>query len=192
MTMTDAAGNPLASNDPRVIVVQQPPPPPPQQQPEYLTKEQAMELVEAARKEEKDKLYENLNTMDSRLKTFEEERQRLADEAAAAEAAKEEVIRQQQQEELTIAERYQQLEQTWEQKFAEQQQAMSAQQAVFEKEKEFAQIANYRQQRINELGDQIDPRFFDFVGGNSPRRSKLLSILRHRKLQKLVRNFRNS
>jgi hypothetical protein len=178
MTVTLADGTVVPANDPRaqallgqqrdVIVVNPPPPPPVQNQPEVLTREQMIEAVEAARKEEKDKLYETLNTLNGRVKVFEDERQRLADEAAEAQRQVEEAERLKQQEEATLTERYQQLEQTWQQRYDEQDQRIQAQQALFEKEREFQQLANYRNQRLGELKDAIDPRFHDFISGTTP------------------------
>lgn len=178
MTVTLADGTVVSATDPRaqallgnqrdVIVVQQPPPPPPQAQPETVSVAEMIERVEAARKEEKDKLYGTLDTLNNRVKVFEDERQRLADEAAAAQAAADEAARLAAQEEQTISERYQQLEQTWQERFNEQDQRIQTQQQLFEKEREFQQLANYRNTRLAELKEQIDPRFHDFVAGNSP------------------------
>ena len=162
-----ADGTIVPDNDPRVVVIQQPVPTP-NPQPEVLTRDQLIEAVEAARKEEKDKLYETLDTMNKRVKVFEDERQKLADEAEQARLAAEEAERAKQQEEMTLAERYQSLESQWEQRFQEQDQRLQQQQALFEKEREFQQIAAYRNNRLAELKDQIDPRFHDFVGGTTP------------------------
>ena len=156
--------------DPRVIVVQQPQPttPPTPPQPETYTREQLLEFVENARKEEKDKLYETINSMDERVRSFEEERQRITDEAEQARIAAEEAERQKQQGDLTALERLEAKEQEWSQRFEQQQQAIDAQAAIAEQERQYQALVLYRNQRINELSDQIDPRFLDFVGGNSP------------------------
>lgn len=170
MSMTTLPdGTVVPANDPRVIVVQQPPPPPaPAPQPEVLTREQMIEAVEAARKEEKDKLYETLNTLNGRVKVFEDERQRLADEAQAAADALAEQERLKQQESQTAVERLEAAEQRWAQQFEQQQQEIAAQRAVFAKEQEFQQLSNYRNTRLAELKEQIDPRFHDFIGGTTP------------------------
>ena len=166
--MTDLLGG-LPANDPRVIVVQQPtPPPPPANEPPTFTMEEVIARVEAARTEEKEKLYGTLNTMDERLKIFESEKQALADEAQAAMDAKAEADRLAAQQEMTITERQAQLESQWEERFVTQQRAMEAQAATYEKERQFQQIAGYRNTRLAELSDQIDPRFHDFVGGTTP------------------------
>jgi hypothetical protein len=167
--MTDTLGGLIPpQNDPRVIVVQQPPPPPPQNEPETFTREQLLEFVENARKEEKDKLYSTLGTLNDRVKVFEDERQALTDQAEQARIAAEEAERLKQQEELSLTERYQALESQWQTRFDEQDQRMAADKALFQKEREFQQIAGYRNQRLAELSDAIDPRFHDFVGGTTP------------------------
>ena len=170
MTMvTLPDGSVVPANDPRVIVVQQPtPPPPPVNEPPTFTMDEVIARVEAARTEEKDKLYSTLNTMDERLKIFEAERQALVDQAQAEAEALAEAQRLAQQQEMTITERQQQLEAQWEERFQAQEQKMAADQALFQKEREFQQIAGYRNQRLAEMADQIDPRFADFVGGTTP------------------------
>lgn len=173
MTITLSDGtvvpaNSLPANDPRVIVVQQPPPPVQNNEPEVFTKEQLLDFVENARKEEKDKLYETITTLDTRVKTFEEERQKVEAEAAAVQAAAEEAQRVAQQQELTVAERLEASQAEWGQRFQEQEQRIAAQDALFQKEREFAAVSSYRNTRVAELGDAIDPRFLDFVGGTTP------------------------
>jgi len=163
-------GSVVPADDPRVILIQQPAPPPPP--PETFTRDQldqlVIERVEAARREEKEKLYGTINTLDERVKVFETERQRLADEAQAALDAQAETERLRQQEEQTLAERLQASETRWEQQFNEQQQSIAQKEALWQKEREFQQIATYRNTRLAELKDQIDPRFNDFVGGTTP------------------------
>ena len=163
MTMTDGG-----QQDPRVIVVQQPPAPPqPTQQPQTFTMEEVIERIEAARKEEKDKLYETQEQLNARLKVFEDERTALADQAEQARLAVEEADRLKQQTEMTALERLEAKEQEWSARFTEQQQALSAQQAIYEKEREFQALQGYRNQRLAELSESIDPRFIDFVKGNN-------------------------
>lgn len=171
MSMTTLPdGTVVPVNDPRVILVQQPAPPPPPA--ETFTREQldqlVIERVEAARREEKEKLYGTINTLDERVKVFETERQRLADEAQAALDQAAELERQKQQEEQTLAERLAASEERWSQQFEAQQQSIAQKEALWEKEREFQQIAQYRNTRLAELKDQIDPRFNDFVGGTTP------------------------
>jgi outer membrane murein-binding lipoprotein Lpp len=140
----------------------------PEQPPETFTREQLLEYVENARKEEKDKLYETLGTLNNRVKVFEDDRKKLEDEAQAALDAAAEAERLKQQDEQTITERYQALESQWEERFKEQDTRLANQQAVFEKEREFQALAGYRNQRLGELSDQIDPRFHDFITGTTP------------------------
>ena len=171
MSMTTLPdGTVVPVNDPRVILVQQPAPPPPPA--ETFTRAEldqfVIERVEAARKEEKDKLYGTINTLDERVKVFESERQRLADEAQTALDQAAEAERLKQQEEQTLAERLASSEQRWEQQFNEQRQEIAAKEALWAKEREFQQISQYRNTRLAELKDQIDPRFNDFVGGTTP------------------------
>lgn len=183
-------GQTINPNDPRVIVVNQPtPPPPPANEPPTFTMEEVIARVEAARVEEKEKLYGTLNTMDERLKVFEAEKQALTDEAATAQAAADEAARVAAQQEMTVAERLTLKEQEWEQRFQQQQAAMEADRATFVKEREFQQIAGYRATRLAELSDQIDPRFHDFVGGTTPEEIEASLYIAAQKTQEIGQEF---
>ena len=171
MTIDNQTGlfqnQPAPQQDPRVIVVRQDPPAPAEPKPEYLTREQALELVEAARKEEKDKLYETQADLAKRLKVFEDERQTLVDQQEAERLAAEEAERVRLASEQTALERLEAKEAEWAARFEQQDQAIAAQQAVYERERELQGLMQYRAQRLGELQDEIDPRFHDFVRGDT-------------------------
>jgi hypothetical protein len=132
--------------------------------------------LEAARQQEKDKLYPQLNSLKEQNQTFQQqlealnsdkaardaETNRLADEAAAATKAAAE-------EKLSV----QELLAAREAEFAAKQQAfeeeMRAGQAVLRKETEFTNLANYISQRVADetANYRIMPELVDMIGGNT-------------------------
>lgn len=157
----------VPQNDPRYVVINNQPPPPASEPLQTFTMEEVIERIEAARKEEKDKLYETQAQLNERLKVFEDERAALEQKAQEEAEAAAEAERLRQQGEQTALERLASLEQEWQQKFEAQEQERAAQQAIFQKERELQELNNYRAQRLGELSDQIDPRFHDFIRGSS-------------------------
>lgn len=145
-------------------------PQPPAQQ--YFTAEQ----LEAARQQEKDKLYGKLTAQETQLGEFraalddlnkkdaarEAEKKRLADEKTALETAAAE-------EKMTV----QQLLEKREKDFAERQTAFEAdmlnKQALLKKETEFIQLSGYIQRRVQEEVAKftIAPEFVDLVTGEN-------------------------
>jgi hypothetical protein len=144
------------------------------------------EAIEQARKEERDKLYAQLNKGDERFQQMQAEVERLkqveADrqkeiekrerEAEKARKAKEEA-------ELSAKELLAQKEQTWQQKLDQLQQEQEAkmaeiakqqqlQQAMWDKEREMGKLALYIRDRIEAERDNIAPELLDFIDGNTP------------------------
>lgn len=152
---------------PAPFIVQMPPAAPPAPTP-GITQEQFMEMVEKVRKEEKDKLYPQIEELKSQVGTFTKEREDLAALAAAEQARLEEEARQQQQQEMTAIQRLEEVDLEWKQRFNQQQQELETERALRAKEAEFAQLAEFRARRIAEESDNIVPQLVDMVGGNTP------------------------
>lgn len=155
----------------------------------YFTAEQLeqarLEAIEKARREERDKLYpqqnktkEQLDAMKAELEELrkaeaarQKERDKAAAEAEKARKAKEEA-------ELSAKELLAQREQTWQQQLeaakAEQaaqlaqiREQQQLQQAMWEKEKEMAQLALYIRDAVAANQDNIAPELVDLIGGNT-------------------------
>jgi DNA repair exonuclease SbcCD ATPase subunit len=155
------------------------------------------EQLQAARQQEKDKLYPQLKTleeikkqneavqaqneaMQAELKALTEEREARAAQEAAARAKAEEAVRKQQEDKLSAeelvnkraAEFDQKLEQerkSWEQKFAQVDQERAMERAIAEKERQFNEIRSYIQSRVSELQQSNDvmPELFPLITGNT-------------------------
>lgn len=141
--------------------------------------------LEAARKQEKDKLYERLNKEAEKVKALEEqlnlfnqereEQKRLAEEARQAEEAER---KRREEEELSVKELLlkkedewrQQLssaEQQWQERLAQIEREREEANALLEAERKFQALESYRNRRLSEEQDDIMPELMDIVKGNS-------------------------
>jgi hypothetical protein len=141
--------------------------------PGALTREEVLGLLESVRKEEKDKLYA----------TQEEQRQKIAqlerDAAARAEAelAEQQRLAAEEQARLdaerTETERLAEQQRILTEEIAALRQENETERALRQKEAEYAQLAGYRFQRLEQMGDAIAPQFRDLVHGNTPEEIEL-------------------
>ena len=145
---------------------------------EVFTKADLEAAIENARKQEKDKVYGRLNTLQEQLAEVnrrEQERQQ-AEEAARAKA--EEEARRKEEENLSAKELLARKEQEWqerlnsttqtfEQKMAQIQAEREQERALLEKDRELAALQAFTQRRLAEEADSIAPQLVDFIRGNS-------------------------
>ncbi|WPH58281.1 scaffolding protein [Streptomyces phage LuckySocke] len=134
--------------------------------------------LEAARKQEKDKLYAQIQGL--------QEEQRKASEALAAiqkakddelaavqaaEAQKAEEARKKAEEEMSakalLEQKLAETTQTWQQKFEQMEAERAQEKALLEKEREYQALVSYRNDAIAAAGDDIAPQFFDFIQGDT-------------------------
>jgi hypothetical protein len=141
---------------------------PPQGQPQGPAPRWTDEDLERARQQEKDKLYGRLDELQNQMRTVltereqeQAERQRLADEAEEARRLKEEG-------ELEVRDLLTRKESEWQQQLSKLEQRYDADRAVFEKERMFAQVQEYRRDRIDQESEYILPELRDLISGDSP------------------------
>lgn len=137
------------------------------------------EQLEEARRQEKDKLYPKIGSLEERLKVFEDERQealRKAEEAAA-EAAR--LQREREEQEMSVRDllsrkedewksTFNTAQQEWEQKFNALQAESEARAALLERERQYQELKTYTDRRLAEEAANIMPELLDLVGGNTP------------------------
>lgn len=132
-----------------------------------------------ARREEKDKLYSKLESMEEQLKAFTAEREAIrkqAEEAAAKEAAERKAREEAEMDArqlLSLKEdewnqRVNQVQSEWEQRFNAMQQEAEAHKALLEKERQFQELQAYQDRRLAEEQENIAPELITFVQGNTP------------------------
>ena len=125
------------------------------------------EDIEKARKQEKDKLYDSMETMkgelaelrkqrETELAEREAEKQRIAAEAAAAAKAKEE-------EELSVRQLLEKREQEFAAQIAAERQERESALELLRLEQEFSVLQQYRADRLAQEADNILPELLDLV-----------------------------
>ena len=140
----------------------------------YFTQEQ----VEAIRRQEKDKLYNKIDSMQSQLDAFnadrEEQKRRAEEEAARAEAERKAREEEEMSAKELLARKEDEFEQRlntaqaeWEERFNAQQAENDAQRAVLEQERKYQELESYKARRLTEEAENIMPDLIDFVHGNT-------------------------
>jgi len=124
--------------------------------------------LEAAREQEKSKLYNRIQAMESQFDTLATERQRALDAQKAAEDAAEEARRAKELEEMDLRTRLETMEATTQQRFQELEEERKTAEAMLEQERRLSSLMAYRAEKMREFGSQIMPQLQDFVAGNSP------------------------
>ncbi len=136
--------------------------PAPQQQSRFYTDEDLARV----RQEEKEKLYGRLNQMDEQLKSINSERE--AAEAAAkaeAEAAKAEAKRKE-EEQMEVRDLLARKEQEWQERLTQVEGRYEQDRAVFEAERRFQALEQYRNDVVAQNSEYIMPELRDLISGS--------------------------
>jgi len=166
---TDPNAPPATGTAQPGVVVNVPPPAAPPATPMSAEQFEAMLNAERerVRKEEKDKLYPQIQTLNEQLQVLSREREeRLAAQQQAEQEAAE-LAKQKAEEEMTARDLLRQYQTESEQRFNELLAERDRERALREKEGEFARVAEYRFRRLAEESDTIAPQLADYVGGAS-------------------------
>lgn len=124
------------------------------------------EDLERVRREEKDKLYGRLSTMEEQLKSIQQQREeaeaaaRAEAEAAAAEAKRKE------EEKMEVRDLLTRKEQEWQDRIAEVESRYEHDKAIFEAERRFQSLEQYRQERVAQEAEYIMPELRDLITGS--------------------------
>lgn len=131
------------------------------------TENPTWEDVEAARKEERDKLFERLNKTEATAKELKEAADKAAKEAAAKAKAEAKAQADLEKKEMDAIQRIELMEREFQAKLEEERKAREMAEALFQKEQELSRLNAYMNSRVAELGDEIMPELREFIGGNS-------------------------
>jgi DNA repair exonuclease SbcCD ATPase subunit len=124
--------------------------------------------IEKARREEKDKLYPKLQELEAEVERIRKERE---EREAAAKAEVERLAAEtkaKEEEELSVRDLLQRKEEEWKNQFAQLQQQNEQERALFERERQFQALTDYKNKRLGEEAEHIMPELTDLVAGNSP------------------------
>lgn len=148
---------------------QEEPPTPPaqvsgQSDPKFYTEED----LAKAREQEKSKVYKRLETLQetvARLESEAKDRQRIEQEAQEAEKKRLQEI---EESEMSAKDLIAKKEAEWAAQQAELRQEIEAERALRERESQFAQLMDVRQQIITEYQDRVAPELLDLIRGETP------------------------
>ena len=144
---------------------QQPPPPAP-------TGNSAVQFtaadLEAAREQEKSKLYNRLQAMEAQFDNLAAERQAAIDAQKAAEQAAEDARKAKELEEMDLRTRLETMEASNQQRFMQLEEDRKTAEAMLEQERRLSSLEAYRAEKLSQYGQQIMPQLLRFVVGNSP------------------------
>lgn len=121
------------------------------------------EDLERVRQQEKDKLYPQIETMREKLERLEKERQERADAEESARREAEEEARQREESETDVRDLLTKKEQEWAERFEQEKLAREEAFALLEREREYQELTEYRQQAIAAAQDEIVPQLVDLV-----------------------------
>lgn len=128
--------------------------------------------VLAARREEKDKLYPEVQRLKDELSALkrQQDEQRTAEEQArlAEEQRVAEELKRKQEEEMELRDLLQKKEQEWQSQLDAERQEREKAFALLEKERYLLELQNYRAQRVEQERDNILPELIDLISGETP------------------------
>lgn len=134
---------------------------------QFFTKEQVSEMMTSARREEKDKLYGQIDELKTSVRTIREESEAVKAQREAEEAAENARLSAMAEDEMSAKELLQKKSDEWQQQFQTLEQELASKTALIEREREFAVLQQHREARLAEHGDNILPELRDMVQGNT-------------------------
>jgi hypothetical protein len=140
---------------------------PPAEPPAPVERTFTAEDIEKARRQEKDKVYGEVETLKGQvtaLTAAEQERQRVAREAEEAAAEAERLA---QEAEMSAKELIEQKEREWTERFERIEQERAAERAIADKEQELLRLQSYVTQVRAANAESILPELLDLVGGDT-------------------------
>lgn len=133
----------------------------------FYTESDLRQAQQDARREEKDKLYSKISSMESQLgelRSEREERLRLEEEARAAAEAERKAI---EEEKMSAKELVERVRLEAEERINELQTSYERDRALFEQDRRLMEIEQYRQARLDQDAEYIMPELRDLIRGNS-------------------------
>jgi len=151
---------------------------PPSADGKTYTQEELNALLAKVRKEEKDKLYPELESYKTQLSQFQttldtidqerKDREAALDKAKKdAEAAEKARLEAEMDAKTLIESKLRETNDTWETRFNELNAERDKERAAAAKERAYNELVDYRNSRLTELADDIAPQFHGFIAGNS-------------------------
>jgi hypothetical protein len=126
-----------------------------------------VEDIENARKQEKEKLYPQIEELKGRLQVVEQERQARIEAEKQAKEKAENKAKKKAEEETDLRTLLEQKEADWQARLEQERQQREQFQTLLEREREFQALEQYRSETLNANRDSILPELVDLVTGNT-------------------------
>lgn len=134
--------------------------------------------IAKARKEEKDKLYTQIESLKNEwataqqtLKELQEQKAQELEEAERKRRAKESEVKAKKEEEMSakalLEAKLKETNDTWEDRFTKLQQEREQERALLAKEREYNELVDYRNTQLQANADDIAPQFHNFIMGDT-------------------------
>lgn len=127
--------------------------------------------LQAARKVEKDKLYDELQTLKGSLKEITDQRAAELAEVARKNAEKEAAAQAKREDEMSakalLEAKLKETNDTWEQRFTQLQTERESERALLAKERAYNELVDYRNSQLTASAEEIAPQFHNFITGES-------------------------
>jgi len=127
--------------------------------------------LERIRKEEKDKLYPEIDRLTASIKAIEDQRAQELAEAARKQQEKEATVQAKKEEEMSakqlLEQKLKETNDNWEERFTKLQSEREADRAILAKERAYNELVDYRASRLQDEKDEIAPQFHNFIMGET-------------------------
>lgn len=125
------------------------------------------EDLKRVREQEKNKLYDTIESLKGEVSLLAKDREERLSEAEKARAALEEEARKKAEAELDTRQLLELKEKEWQAQIDEVKNENARNLALVERERQYAAITEYRNRRLNEEQDNIIPELVDLISGNT-------------------------
>lgn len=126
------------------------------------------EDLKRVREQEKSKLYPQIDSLKEELNILKKEREERLSQMEAEKAAAEEEARKKAESEMDVRQLLEVKEQEWAQKLEAERLERERAFTLLERERQYAELTEYRNRRLEEERDNIMPELVDLISGNNP------------------------
>ena len=126
------------------------------------------EDLKRVREQEKSKLYPQIDSLKEELNLLKKEREERLAEAAARAAEAEAEAKKKAEAEMDVRQLLESKEQEWAQKLEAERLERERAFTLLERERQYAELTEYRTRRLEEERDNIMPELVDLISGNTP------------------------
>jgi DNA repair exonuclease SbcCD ATPase subunit len=126
------------------------------------------EDLKRVREQEKSKLYPQIDSLKEELNILKKEREERLSQMEAEKAAAEEEARKKAESEMDVRQLLEVKEQEWAQKLEAERTERERAFTLLERERQYAELTEYRNRRLEDERENIMPELVDLISGNTP------------------------